>query len=275
MGNLRGIYILWYRDILRLWRDKTRIIGSLMMPLIFLAMASGLSGSLGALAPSGDFSRFMYPGILSIAVLMPALMSGVGIVWDRQFGFLKEVLVAPISRTSVALGKTLGGATIALLQASLLFVFAPALGIELTPLLVLQLLALMFVMAASLASLGIFIASRMRSMEAFQMVMQFLLMPMIFLSGTFFPIGDGLPPWLGILVRINPVTYAVDPLRQLLLGTQTSLTSSFPLPLGLAPASPGLTLFGHLMSVTDDLIVVIAFGAVMTALAMWSFSTQE
>ncbi len=276
MANLRGIYIMWYRDILRLWRDKTRIVGSLMFPLLFMAMGSGLSGSLGALAPGGDFSRFMYPGILGVAVLMTALMSGVGIVWDRQFGFLKEVLVAPISRTSVALGKTLGGATIALLQGSLVFLFAPLLGVTLTPLLVIQLVVLMFIMAASIASLGIFIASRMRSMEAFQMVMQLLLMPMIFLSGTFFPVGEGMPGWLGVLVKINPVTYAVDSLRQLLLGAQTIVAAApSPFPPGLAPASTGLALFGHTMSVADDLIIVIGFGAVMTVLAVRSFSKQE
>ena len=275
MGNLRGIYILWYRDILRLWRDKTRIVGSLMFPLLFLAMGAGLSGSLGASAPSGDFAKFMYPGILGISVLMTALMSGVGIVWDRQFGFLKEVLVAPISRASVALGKTMGGATIALLQGSLIFFFAPLLGVQLNVLLVVELLLIMFIMAASLASLGIFIASRMRSMEAFQMVMQLLLMPMIFLSGTFFPVGDGLPAWLGVLVRINPVTYAVDPLRQLLLGSQTPALSTSPLPAGLAPNLSGLSLFGHVMSIADDLIIVVGFGVLMTILAMWSFSRQE
>ena len=130
MNNLRGIYTIWYRDLLRFWRDKARMATSLAFPLLFLIVfGSGLSGSMGMLAPGVDFSRFIFPGIIGMTVLITSFMSGVSVVWDREFGFLKEVLVAPISRVAVAAGKTLGGATIALIQGTLILIFAPLFGV--------------------------------------------------------------------------------------------------------------------------------------------------
>lgn len=213
------------------------------------------------LAPGVNFSKFMFPGIIGMTVLMTSLMSGVSVVWDREFGFLKEVLVAPISRVAVATGKTLGGATIALIQGIMILLFAPLFGVTL-PLGTLPLLIpTMFVVACALAALGILLASLIKSMEANQAVMQLLVFPMVFLSGIFFPMRN-LPQWMSVLVKLNPATYAVDPIRQLLLGTE--------------PASYlGITIFGHTMSIGDDLIVVGGFGVVMICLAMWSFGSQE
>jgi ABC-2 type transport system permease protein len=276
MRELRGIYIVWYRDVLRLWRDKARIASSLGLPLLLLVIfGSGLSGSMGMLAPGVDYTKFMFPGIIGMTVLMTSLMSGVSVVWDRQFGFLKEVLVAPINRISVAVGKILGGATIAIIQGALMFVFAPFVGVTLTWDVIAKALPIMFVLAASLAALGILVASRMKSMEGFQMVMQMLIMPMIFLSGVFFPMSN-LPTWMDVLVKVNPVTYGVDPLRQVLLptlapSTQTDPASSF----FTGMSNLNLTVFDHAMSVTDDLIIVGAFGIIMTLLAMRSFGHQE
>ena len=129
MNSLRGIYTIWYRDLLRFWRDKMRMVTSLSFPLLFLIVfGSGLSGAMGMLAPGVDFSKFMFPGIIGMTVLMTSFMSGVSVVWDREFGFLREVLVAPISRVAVAAGKTLGGATIALIQGIIILLFAPFLA---------------------------------------------------------------------------------------------------------------------------------------------------
>jgi len=262
MNNLRGIYTIWYRDLLRFWHDKMRLIGSLTFPLLFLfVFGSGLSARMGLLGPGIDFTRFIFPGIIGMTVLMSSFMAGVSVVWDREFGFLKEVLVAPISRTCVAVGKTLGAATVALLQGMLILLFAPLIGVSFSMWTVLALLPLMFLLAASMGSFGILLATRIRTMEAFQAVMQMLMFPMVFLSGAFFPV-QGLPTWMNILVKLNPATYGIDPIRQVALGTQAD-----------SPFS--LTLFGHTMSIWDDVMILALFGLVTTVLAIWSFSNQE
>lgn len=262
MNNLRGIYTLWYRDLLRFWRDKVRMVGAIVFPLLFLVVfGSGLSGVMGTLAPGVDFAKFIFPGIIGMTVLMTSFMSGISLVWDREFGFLKEVLVAPVSRIAVAAGKTLGGATIALIQGVLILLLAPVFGITLSPAILVRLLPVMFLVAVALSAMGVLVASRMKSIEAHQVVMQFLMFPMIFLSGAFFPVNN-LPSWMSVLVRVNPATYGVDPIRQLVLGPQSA-------------ALLDLTVFGHTMSIADDLIVVAIFGVVMAVLAMWSFNIQE
>jgi len=262
MNSLRGVYTIWYRDILRFWRDKMRLIGSIFLPLLFLfVFGSGLSTSLGLLGPGINFAQFMFPGIIGMTVFMGSFMAGVSVVWDREFGFLKEVLVAPISRASVAAGKTLGAATVALIQGVIILLLAPLIGISLSPWTVLALLPLMFLLAASMGSFGVLLATRIRTIEAFQAVMQILMFPMMFLSGVFFPL-QGLPTWMDVLVKINPATYGIAPIRQVVLGT--------------SPDSPfGITLLGHTMSLWDNVSVLAAFGVAMTLLAMWSFSRQD
>ncbi|MBA7630312.1 hypothetical protein ES703_37833 [subsurface metagenome] len=262
MNNLRGVYIIWYRDMLRFWRDKMRLAGSIILPLLFLfVFGSGLSGMMGVLGPGVNFAQFIFPGIIGMTVLMSSFMAGVSVVWDREFGFLKEVLVAPINRASVAVGKTLGAATVALIQGTIILLFAPLIGVSLSPGTVLVLLPLMFLLAIAVGSFGVLLATRIRTMEAFQAVMQMLLFPMIFLSGVFFPL-QGVPAWMSILAKINPATYGIATIRQVALA-QTS-GSTF-----------GLNLFGHNMSLWNNVAVLAAFGAVMILLAMRSFSRQD
>ena len=262
MNNLRGLYTIWYRDLLRFWRDKIRIVGALTFPLLFLVVfGSGLSGTMSMLAPGVNFSKFVFPGIIGMTVLMTSFTAGISVVWDREFGFLKEVLVAPISRVAVAAGKTLGGATVALIQGIMILLFAPIFGVALSPAILLKLLPVMFLVASALSAMGVLLASRIKSIEAHQAVMQFLMFPMIFLSGVFFPVNN-LPSWMNVLVKVNPATYGVDPIRQLVLGPQPTTSLS-------------LTVLGHTMSIADDLMVVAAFGVVMAVLAMWSFNIQE
>ena len=196
-----------------------------------------------------------------MTVLMTSFMAGVSVVWDREFGFLKEVLVAPISRASVAVGKTLGATTVALFQGMLIMLFAPLIGISLSFGTVLILLPLMLLLAIAMGSLGILLATRIRSMEAFQAVMQMLMFPMMFLSGVFFPV-QGLPTWMNVLVKINPATYGIAPIRQVVLGSTTNSTF-------------GVTLFGHTMSIWDNIVVLSIFGAAMILMAVWSFGNQE
>ncbi len=262
MNNLRGVYTIWYRDILRFWHDKMRMISSITFPLLFLfVFGSGLSARMGFLSPGVDFTQFMFPGIIGMTVLMSSFMAGISVVWDREFGFLKEVLVAPISRASVAVGKTLGAATVALFQGILILLFAPLIGVSLSVGTVLALLPLMLLLSISMGSLGILLATRIRSMEAFQAVMQMLMFPMVFLSGVFFPL-QGLPVWMSILVKLNPATYGIAPIRQVMLGAP--------------PDSPfAINLLGHTMSLWDNIAVLAVFGVIMILLAMWSFSSQE
>lgn len=262
MNNLRGVYIIWYRDMLRFWRDRMRLIGAISLPLLFLfVFGSGLSSRMGILSPGVNFAQFIFPGIIGMTVLMSSFMAGVSVVWDREFGFLKEVLVAPINRASVAVGKTLGAATVALIQGTIILLFAPMIGVSLSARTVLALLPLMFLLATSMGSFGVLLATRIRSIEAFQAVMQMLMFPMMFLSGVFFPL-QGLPAWMDVLVKINPATYGIATIRQVALGAP--------------PDSPfGINLLGHTMSLWDNVTVLAAFGATMTLLAMWSFGSQD
>ncbi|MFW6126408.1 MAG: ABC transporter permease [Chloroflexota bacterium] len=220
MSIARALYIMWYRDILRFWRDRARLITSFAQPFLFLVViGTGLSSGLALMGGAGDYDyiQFMYPGIIGMVVLFTGVMSGVTIVWDREFGFLKEVLVAPISRGAVAVGKALGGATIATTQGIVVLIFVPFVGVRISALQVLLLIPLMFVFAFSLTSLGILIASRIKSMEGFQVVMQLMMFPLFFLSLALFPV-ERLPGWLGIPVRLNPVSYGIDALRQAVLA---------------------------------------------------------
>lgn len=262
MNSLRGVYTIWYRDILRFWRDRMRLIGAIFLPLLFLfVFGSGLSARMGLLGAGTNFAQFMFPGIIGMTVLMSSFMGGVSVVWDREFGFLKEVLVAPISRASVAAGKTLGAATVAIIQGTIILFFAPLIGVSFSPGTVLVLLPLMFLLAAAMGSFGVLLATRIRTMEAFQAVMQMLTFPMIFLSGVFFPL-QGIPSWMSIVMKVNPATYGIASIRQVVLGAP--------------PDSPfGINLLGHTMSLWDNVTVMAVFGVTMTLLAMRSFSSQD
>jgi len=208
----------------------------------------------------------MYPGVMVMAVMFTAIGSAISIVWDREFGFLKEVLVAPVPRWAVAVGKALGGSTTATLQGSLTLVFAPLIGVRLTLFEVLLLLPSMFLTAFALSTLGLLIAARMKTMEGFQMVMNFLMMPLFFLSGALFPLNQ-LPAWLTILTRVNPVSYGVDAIRQIVLfqaGVPADVVGQL-----------GLTLFGHALGIAVDLALVVIFAAIMTGFVVRAFQAQD
>lgn len=278
-GKIRStaaaVRVIWRRELIRWWRDKTRIVSSLGFPLIFLfVFGSGLSGAMGSLAGGAadvDFEQFIFPGIIALNVFFASIFNGVSLVFDREFGILKEVLVAPISRSAVALGKTLGGATVATFQGTLVFLFAPLVGVTLTVGLVLTMWPVMFAGAFAMSAFGVVLAARMRRTESFQVINQFVALPLIFLSGAFFPL-QGLPTWMDVFVRLNPISYAVDALRRLVLAAQgiTPETVGNMGELGL-----GIEIGGHLMSVWDSVLVVIGFGLVLNALAMWLVSLKD
>jgi ABC-2 type transport system permease protein len=262
MNNLRGVYTIWYRDMIRFGKDRVRLIGAVFMPLLFLfVFGSGLGAQMGMLRPGINFSQFLFPGIIGMTVLMNSFMSGVSVVWDREFGFLKEVLVAPINRASVAVGKTLGAATVAIIQGAVILLFAPLIGVSLSPGTVALLIPSMFLLALAMGSFGVLLATRIRTIEAFQAIMPMLTFPMIFLSGVFFSVEDA-PTWMSILSKVNPATYGVTIIRQIALG-------------GMSPATFELSLFGHPMSLWNNAGILAAFGALMILLAMRSFGSQE
>jgi ABC-2 type transport system permease protein len=273
VATARGVYIVWYRDLLRWWRDRQRILPSVVQPILYLfvfgvGLGSAIGGRGNAAGALGvGYTTFMYPGVLAMSVLFTSIFSAMSIVWDREFGFLKEIQVAPIGRSAVAVGKALGGSTIAMLQASLLLLVSPLVGVALTPLLVAQVLGLLFLLAFALSAFGVAIASRMRSMEGFQVVMNFVMMPILFLSGAFFPLS-GLPAWLTALTRVDPAAYAVDALRRVIL---TSSGVPEDLAAGLAIASPT----GGALPVQVEVVLLALFSLPALVLAVRWFSQQD
>jgi ABC-2 type transport system permease protein len=255
----RSIWVIAYRELVRFVQDRPRMFSSFSMPIIFLLIfGAGFGRLIGQMMPGVDYIQFMYPGILAMTVLMTSVMSGISIVWDREFGFLKEVLVSPLSRSGVLAGKAVGAAIIAISQGAIMLVLAPIVNVPITLGKVLALLPLLLILSLSLSGLGLLIGARMRSQQGFQIVMQLVIFPMMFLSGIFFPVS-GVATWLEVLSKLNPVTYGIDAIRQVFLGTEVA----------------GVTVFGHTMGIVDSAIVVAMVGAVLLTAAIWAFNRQE
>jgi ABC-2 type transport system permease protein len=215
-----AIYTIWERELIRYWRDKIRIVTTLIQPLMFLAIfGTGLRSALASSSLGIDFLKFMYPGIIAVNVMGVAFFSTISTVWDREFGFLKEILVAPVSRTSIVLGKVLGATTIAATQALLLLILAPLIGISLQWSIIPELFLFMLLLAFTISGMGLLIASLLKSLESFGLLMQLLVFPMFFLSGAFFPLTS-VPGWMRVLSMIDPLTYGVDALREMILRSQ-------------------------------------------------------
>jgi len=224
--NLMGIFTIWLRDVRRFVRDRPRMIGSLTQPTLFLlilgtglghGLARGFKGG-AASGPQGEgYMAFIFPGIVAMTILFTSAFSAISVIWDREVGFLREVLVAPVSRWAVTLGKVLGGATVALMQGCLMLLLAPLAGVKLSVAMVLTLLPLMFLVAFAMTAMGLAAAARMRSMQGFTVIMNFMVLPIFFLSGAMFPIQD-LPGWMDVLVHADPLTYGVDALRGAVSG---------------------------------------------------------
>ena len=212
------VYILWLRQLKRYVRSRARIVGSLAQPLLFLVALGFGFGPIYARAGGGDYIQFLAPGVIAMGLLFTAMFSGIEVLWDRQFGFLKETLVAPVPRLQVMLGRTLGGATVATLQG--IIVFLLTLGVGFRPAHVAQLplaLLMMFLTAVLFTALGTAVASVLEDMQGFQLIMNFLVMPLFFLSGALFPLA-GLPRSIGLVARIDPLSYGVDGIRGALIG---------------------------------------------------------
>jgi ABC-2 type transport system permease protein len=216
----RTIYIICLRDLIRYFRQRSQLYGSLFRPVLWLLiLGMGLRPSFKAVE-GFNYTQFIFPGIIAMSLLFTSIQSAISIIWDREFGFLKEILVAPVPRTAIAFGKAFAGSTLAVIQGTIILIFAPLVKVPLAWHSVFILIPAMFLISFALVGIGIIIASRMTSFEGFGTFMNFLVMPMFFLSGAMFPVS-GIPVWLKAIVMINPLSYGVDLLRKIVLGIST------------------------------------------------------
>jgi ABC-2 type transport system permease protein len=262
-----GIYIIWLRDFKVFWRDASRRAGAFIQPLVYLfLLGTGLQAAFRTFG-SGEtkYVTFMYPGIIAMTILFTSVFSAISIIWDRQFGFLKEVLVAPIPRPSVAVGKIMGGGTTALLQGLVLLVLMPFVGgIHVTVYKVLMTILVMVLLSLGMTALGVSIAARLRSFEGFPIIMNFILLPLLFLSGAMFPL-QGLPGWMKVLTRLDPLTYGVDALRGIVLQG-VNITAA-------APGLPALQVQAY--PLWTDILVLLGMAAALTVIAIGRFKKVE
>jgi ABC-2 type transport system permease protein len=268
-GDLRAVKIVWKREMIRFSKDRLRIATSLVQPFLFLfVLGTGLSRLASAGTHGVNLRTFVYPGVLCMAVLFTAMFSAASLVWDREFGFLREMMVAPVRRSSLVLGKCLGGATVASFQGVIVLCLAGLVGVPYAPLLILEVFALQLVLAFTITAFGVMVAARIKQIQSFMAVTQMVMMPMFFLSGAIFPVS-GLPQWLTILNRLDPMTYAVDPMRRLVFD---HLTISIAARRAL---DPGVTWWGWHVPTLLEAAVVFAIGAVCLAVAIAEFSARE
>ena len=268
-SELRAIKIVWRRELIRFRSDRIRIVTSLVQPLLFLfVLGSGLQGLARAGTHGVALKTFIYPGILCIAVMFTAMFSAASIVWDREFGFLREMMVAPIRRSSIVIGKVLGGATVASFQGVIVICLAGLVHVPYDPPLIIGIFALQLLLAFAITAFGVMIAVRIKQMQSFMGVMQMIVMPMFFISGALFPVA-GLPGWLAVLNRLDPLTYAVDPMRRLVFS---DLTIS---PLARRALDPGVTWWGWHVPGLLEAGVIALLGLVMLGIAIWEFSATE
>ncbi|WP_026570574.1 MULTISPECIES: ABC transporter permease [Sediminibacillus] len=275
---MEAVYAIWQRDVLKFFRDRARLIGSFAMPFMFLILfGSGMSGAIGSMMGGEeaagplrdfDFVEFMFPGIIGMTVFNTAIFSALSVVQDREFGYLREILVSPMSRTSIAIGKVLGGSTVALFQGLMMLVFVPFIGVSITLPIILELIPVMFLVAFAISSIGLLIATSLKTSQGFQMIIQVLIFPMLFLSGALFPL-NGMPAWMDFLVKINPLTYSVDMFKKIILQPE-NLAPALREAMGL-----NLSVFGHVISFSEEMIVVLVLSILFVVLATVRFNRSE
>jgi len=268
-SELRAIKIVWQRELIRFANDRVRIVASLSQPLLFLfVLGAGLNQLSSAGTHGVDLKTFIYPGILCIAVMFTAMFSAASIVWDREFGFLREMMVAPVRRSSIVIGKCLGGATVATFQGVLVICLAGLVGVPYAPSLILEVFAMQTLLAYMLTAFGVMVAARIKQIQSFMALTQMLIMPLFFLSGAMFPV-TGLLTWLTVLNRLDPLTYAVDPMRRAVFA-HLKLT-----PEVRERLSPGVTWLGWQVPSLLCAAVVAVLGAAMTAVAIAEFKQSD
>jgi len=268
--DVRAVSIVWRRELIRFRSDRLRAVTSLVQPVLFLfVLGTGLSTLASRGMPPGvNFKTFIYPGVVAMSVLFTAIFSAASIVWDREFGFLREMLVAPVSRAALVLGKCLGGTTVATFQGLVMLALAGFAGVPYSPALMATLIGELLLLSFTLTAFGVMMAARIKQIQAFMALTQMLVMPLFFLSGALYPLG-GLPSWLTVLTRIDPLTYIVAPMRDAVFS---HLSIS---PQALHTLAPAVTWWGWSVPVALSLAIVALMGLTMLGIAMAEFRRTE
>jgi ABC-2 type transport system permease protein len=265
--QVRAATVVWQREMIRFGRDRSRIISSLIQPVLFLfVLGTGLSSLMSA--GEVDFRTFLFPGVLAMSVLFTAAFSGISIVWDREFGFLREMLVAPVGTTAILAGKCVGGATVATLQSLVILALAGLVEVPYDPVMMLELVGLLFLMAFMICALGLVLAARVKQIQSAMPLVQLTITPLMFLSGALFPLSN-LPAWLKMVTTLNPMTYAVESIRSVVFDR-----------LDLAPAvratfDPGITWGAWPVPTLVEVAVVVVTCLVLLGLAVARFARTE
>ncbi len=268
-SELRAIKVVWKRELIRFSRDRLRIVTSLIQPFLFLfVLGTGISSLARAGTHGVNFRTFIYPGVLCMAVMFTAMFSAASIVWDREFGFLREMMVAPVRRSSIVLGKCLGGATVAAFQGLIVIAISPLVGVPYELTLILELLALAVLLAFSITAFGVMFAARVNQMQSFMALMQMAIMPMFFISGALFSVAS-LPGWLAVLNRLDPLTYAVEPMRRAVFAHLDVSAAA------RRALDPGVTWWGWHVPTVVEAAVIALLGLVMLMIAIAEFSRSE
>jgi ABC-2 type transport system permease protein len=268
--DLRAVTIVWKRELLRYRSDRLRIISALVQPVLFLVvLGTGLANLAGRGLPGGvDFRTYIYPGILAMSVLFTSMFAAGSIVWDREFGFLREMLVAPVHRWAIVLGKVLGGATVATIQGFVILALAGIAHVPYNPVLLITLVGELALLSFTMTAFGVMMAGRIKQMQAFFALNQMSVMPLFFLSGALYPL-TGLPTWLAVLTRLDPLTYIVDPMRNAVFSHL-----NLPTPV-VTELSHTVTWNGWPVPIGLSLGIVAIIGAVMLSIGIMEFQKSE
>jgi ABC-2 type transport system permease protein len=268
--DLRAAGIVWRREWIRFRTDRLRAVTALIQPILFLfVLGTGLGSLAGRGLPPGiSFRTFIYPGVVGMGVLFTAIFSAGSIVWDREFGFLREMLVAPVNRGAIVLGKCLGGATVATFQGIIVLALAGLAGVPYNPVLIITLIGELLLLSFTLTAFGVMMAARIKQFQAFMALTQMLVLPLFFLSGALYPL-TGLPAWLTVLTRIDPLTYIVDPMRRAVFS---HLSIS---PAALHKLAPGVSWGGWTVPLGLSLGIVALMGLIMVSVAILEFNKTE
>lgn len=263
-SDLRAVRIVWMRDMIRFWHDKPRIVASALQPMLYLfvfgtGMGAGMRPSAGV-----DLRVFLFPGVMAMATLFTCFFSAGSLVWDREFGFMREMLVAPVRRGAIVVGKALGGATTGMFQGITVLAVGGLVGVPYSLEMIVILLGELAILSFAITSIGVLVAVKIRSFQAFMATVQIIIMPMFFLSGALFPLR-GLPTWLEVLTRFDPLTYAVDPMRRAVLAEVP----------GADPTMFGVHWSDWPVPPLLSLAIVLAFGVAALALAARAFGKTE
>lgn len=268
-ADLRAVKIVCHRELLRWLTDRRRLVAGMVQPLLWLfVLGTGLSRVVRPGTEGLDFRTFLFPGVLATSVMFTAVFSGVSVVWDREFGFLREMLVAPISRSSIMAGKCLGGAIVATVQALVLVALAGLAGVPYHPVMLVELVAILFLASLSITAFGLLLGAKVANIQSVMPVIQMVITPMMFLSGALYP-TTGLPAWLAVATKLNPLTYAVQPMRHVVFAHLDLSTAA------VKALDPRITWMGWPVPVALQLVVLAALGAAVFAVAVIRFSRTD